>query len=120
MGIGENIKRLRESRGMTQEEMGAIADVSAMAVSQWENGRAVPRMGAVERIARYFGVTKSELIEDSGVDYATMRLDDLSTDERELLDIYRSLDTRARHDLLRIAASLSAARNIDSGLSASA
>lgn len=51
MGIAENIKRLREAHDMTQEEFGKIAGVSAMAVSQWENGRAVPRMGAVEKLA---------------------------------------------------------------------
>lgn len=64
MSIGENILRLRESRGMTQEEFGDIADVSSMAVSQWENGRAVPRMGAVQKIADYFGINKSEIIDE--------------------------------------------------------
>ena len=64
MGVAENIKHLRTERDMTQEEFGRIADVSAMAVSQWENGRAVPRMGAVQRIADYFGIKASSLIDD--------------------------------------------------------
>lgn len=64
MGVAENIKRLRTERDLTQEEFGKIADVSAMAVSQWENGRAVPRMGAVQRIADHFGIKASNIIDD--------------------------------------------------------
>lgn len=64
MTVGENIKKLREANAMTQEDFGKIAGVSSMAVSQWENNRAVPRMGAIQRIADAFGVSKGELIDD--------------------------------------------------------
>lgn len=64
MTIGKNIKRLRSKYGLTQEELGAIADVSSMAVSQWENDRAVPRMGAVQAIADHFKIPKSEIIDE--------------------------------------------------------
>lgn len=64
MTIAENIKRIRATAGMTQEEFGRLAGVSSMAVSQWENGRAVPRMGAVEKIASALRIAKSEIIED--------------------------------------------------------
>ena len=55
MTVGDNIRRIRQSKDLTQEEFGKIADVSSMAVSQWENDRAIPRMGAVQRIADHFG-----------------------------------------------------------------
>lgn len=64
MTIGENIKRIREANNLTQEEFGKIADVPSMAVSQWENDRAVPRMGAVQAISDYFGIPKGEIIDD--------------------------------------------------------
>lgn len=64
MTIGKNIKRLRSKYGLTQEELGAIADVSSMAVSQWENDRAVPRMRAVQAIADHFKIPKSEIIDE--------------------------------------------------------
>ena len=51
MELGSNIKRLRVEHCLTQGELGKIAGVSPMAVSQWENGRAVPRMGAIQRMA---------------------------------------------------------------------
>lgn len=65
MTVGENIKRLREEHGMTQESFGKIADVSSMAVSQWENDRAVPRMGAIQRLSDYFEIPKSQIIDAS-------------------------------------------------------
>lgn len=64
MTIGANIRRIRERHDMTQEEFGRIANVSSMAVSQWENDRAVPRMGAVQAIADYFKISKGEIIDD--------------------------------------------------------
>ena len=61
---GDNIRRIRQWKDLRQEEFGKIADVSSMAVSQWENDRAIPRMGAVQRIADHFGISKSEIIDD--------------------------------------------------------
>lgn len=67
MGIRENIIELRKLYGITQEELAKIADVSRGAVSQWEGGFSEPRMGAIQRIADYFGIYKSNLIEDGGM-----------------------------------------------------
>ena len=64
MSIGENIKRLRDKHGLTQAELGEIAGVSDKAVSTWEKDNAVPRMGAIEKMAAYFGVSKADIIED--------------------------------------------------------
>lgn len=64
MSIGDNIKSLRERYDLTQEQLGEIAGASNKAVSTWEKGKAVPRMGAVQRMADYFGISKSDIIED--------------------------------------------------------
>lgn len=97
--IGWSIRSFREERGMTQRQLGEIAGVSGMAVSQWENGRAVPRMGAIQRMSDYFRVPKSRIMGDS-VEYFAVDLseppDALSPDERELLALYRSMDADGR------------------------
>lgn len=64
MSIGENIKKLRIKYDLTQAEIGKIAGVSDKAVSTWENGTAEPRMGAVQKLADYFHIKKSELIDE--------------------------------------------------------
>lgn len=63
MAIGDNIKYLRTSHGLSQTELGKIAGVTDKAVSTWEKGEKTPRMGAIERMAAYFGVTKSYIID---------------------------------------------------------
>lgn len=73
MSIGENIKRLRELNGMSQSDFGKIAGVTDKAVSTWEAGIKEPRMGAIQKIADHFGIKKSNLIEENGLekDFAT-------------------------------------------------
>ena len=65
MSLGQNIKRLRESHGMNQAQLAEIAGVTDKAVSTWENDLKIPRMGAIQKIADYFGLLKSDIIEDS-------------------------------------------------------
>lgn len=67
MSVRENIIRLRTLSTLTQEDFGKIAGVSRGAVSQWEGGFSEPRMGAIEKLARHFGIPKSWLIEDDGM-----------------------------------------------------
>ena len=68
MSIAYNIKRLREIFDLTQADLAEVAGVTKNAVSQWENGRAEPRMGAIERMAACYGLRKSYLIEERGMD----------------------------------------------------
>lgn len=69
MSIAENIKKLRQDHGLSQAEFGKIAGVSDKAVSTWEIGVKIPRMGAVEKIARYFNIPKSAILDDAEVDH---------------------------------------------------
>lgn len=65
MSIAENIKRIRLEHGLSQSELGKIAGVSDKAVSTWELGLKTPRMGAVEKMANYFCITKSAIVDDA-------------------------------------------------------
>lgn len=67
MTIAKNIKELRTIFGVTQKELASIAGVTENAVSKWENGYAEPRMGAIEKIAACYGISKSNIIEDNGM-----------------------------------------------------
>ena len=65
MEMAQIIISLREQNNLTQEEFGKIVGVSGKAVSTWENGTRIPRMGAIQRMADYFGVKKSDIIGDT-------------------------------------------------------
>jgi len=81
MGISENVKLLRERHNLSQTELGKIAGVSAKAVSTWELGIKEPRMGAIQKIAAYFHLEKSNLIEDGGLDRDFSQKDSSATPE---------------------------------------
>lgn len=68
MSIRYNIIKLRQTFDVTQEQLANIAGVSRGAVSQWEGGFSEPRMGAIQRMADHFGIKKSNIIEENGMD----------------------------------------------------
>lgn len=61
--IGTNIKIFREKHHLTQKEFAQIADVSDKAVSSLETGNKLPRIQAINKIAKHFNVTKSIILE---------------------------------------------------------
>jgi len=60
--FGENLKRLRTSRGLTQRELGGQIGLSKAVVSKYENGMGYPSFDVLIRIAQYFGVTTDFLL----------------------------------------------------------
>ncbi len=63
MSMGSRIRSLREERKISQAELANFLKVSDKAVSTWENDIKIPRMGTLESMAKFFGVTKSYIIE---------------------------------------------------------
>lgn len=64
MTIGDKIKALRVKKDISQQELAKVIGVSDQAISAWENNKKIPRMGSVEKLANYFNVPKSFLIEN--------------------------------------------------------
>ena len=69
MGVGDKIKNLRESMGLTQTELGEKLGVKKNAVSKWECGRVedIPT-SKIKALANLFGVAPSFLIDDDADD----------------------------------------------------
>lgn len=65
MKISENIKTLRESADLTQEQLANQIGVTRSTVTQWESGWSKPRMGKVELLAKFFGVPVSAIVDES-------------------------------------------------------
>ena len=62
MYIGENIKRLRREKGITQETLAERMHVSTAAVSKWERGDTMPDISMLVPLASYFGVSTDEIL----------------------------------------------------------
>ena len=68
--LGRRIARMRLEHAMTQERLANIANVSAQAVSKWENDQSYPDILLLPLLAETFGVTVDELL---GVEDAAVR-----------------------------------------------
>lgn len=60
--IGENIKRLRTTKGLTQEQLSEAVGVTCAAVSKWERGDTFPDITMLFPLAHFFGVSLDELM----------------------------------------------------------
>ena len=60
--IGENIKRLRLHKNITQEKLAEHMSVSTQAVSKWERCETYPDISMIVPLASYFGITTDELL----------------------------------------------------------
>ena len=68
MSLGDNIRRLREERGMTQEKLADELNVSFQAVSSWEREEYRPDLDKLMKMAGVFDVSLSRLVEDQKQD----------------------------------------------------
>ena len=60
--LGQAIRRLRKERGLSQEELGHLAEIHPTWISHIESGRTNPAWGTVRRIATVFEVRLSEIV----------------------------------------------------------
>lgn len=62
--LGQNISSYRKERSLTQEKLAEICSVSPQAVSKWENDVSYPDIMLLKPIARAFGISVDELLDD--------------------------------------------------------
>ena len=68
MSIGENIRRARIEKGITQRELGErLGGISQQQIGQWENGNKNPKLETVHRIANALQVDISEIYTDFAI-----------------------------------------------------
>ena len=60
--LNENIKRIRKSKGLSQEELAIKLNVVRQTVSKWENGLSVPDSSMLIMLADELDSTVSELL----------------------------------------------------------
>ena len=62
MNFGEQIKSIRESKALTQEQFAEKLHVSRQAVSNWENDKNLPDIGMLILMSEVFEVSLDQLI----------------------------------------------------------
>ena len=62
MVLGEKLKRLRKSRGLSQEQLAAELNVSRQSISKWELGESKPEIENLIALSEFFNVSIDELL----------------------------------------------------------
>lgn len=101
MNVGENIKRIRTAKNLSQKEVTINAGLDTAQYSRIENGKTDPSVNTLERIAKALGITLAELFastdelkEINSLDKSLMEkvalMESLSDEEKQT--IYTMLD----------------------------
>lgn len=100
--LGERISTLRRQKEMTQESLSKELNVSAQAVSKWENDQTCPDISLLPELARILGVTVDELLTEKPETLPTVRI--AKPDEGKNLDdlILRIIVDSADGDKVRV------------------
>lgn len=64
MTFGEKLQRLRARKGLSQDALAELLDVSRQAVSKWERDETMPEAEKIIRISDCFQVTTDYLLKD--------------------------------------------------------
>ncbi len=62
MKLGENIYHHRTQKGLSQNELAEVLQVSRQSVSKWETGTSVPELEKLMNMSDLFGITLDELV----------------------------------------------------------
>ena len=96
--LGEKIKRVRKKRGLTQEQLAELIDISSRNLSNIELGQNFPKAEPLEKILKSLDITTEELFANEHIKspkelleniYAC--LDNVKSDNLKLEKIYKMI-----------------------------
>lgn len=93
--FSRNLSRCIKRSDKPQRELAKAIGVHPATICDWLSGRTYPRMDKLQLIADFFGVSKSELVEDEYVAKETV-----SEKEQKLLDLFHEVPEEDRDYLL--------------------
>ena len=86
-----NLKRLMDQKGISRQDLSKVLGVSYFTISDWVKGKKYPRMDKVEMLADYFGVLKSDLIEEKENKKSLPQSQTLTEGEKLMVDLFRQV-----------------------------
>ena len=66
--VGENVRRIRQSKGLTQEQFEGISGLSQQYISSLERGRRNPTVVTLNELATALGVVVTDLLRPQNTD----------------------------------------------------
>ena len=120
--FSKNLNYFLNKNDKTQLDLANYLGVSTSAVSAWCRGIKIPRMDKVDAMCKYFGIKRSDLMEDKSdmSEHVSYYLNDetakvaqeIFENDKVLFDVYRSSD---KERLIAYATRLKALRDMEEG-----
>jgi transcriptional regulator with XRE-family HTH domain len=66
MPFPERLTALRKQRGLTQESLGELIDITKTQIYRYENGSSQPTLAVIKKLALALSITSDELIFEPG------------------------------------------------------
>lgn len=88
--MAKNIQYYLDKKGITRSDMCSALNFRYSTVTEWLNANKYPRIDKIEKMAQYFGINKSELIEPRD-NRALQRVDTLQQDTAPINDLLAEL-----------------------------
>lgn len=99
MLFDENLKRICAAKGTNPTQVCKDLGLSTSKVNAWYNG-SLPKQENLLKIARHLGCSVMDFFEDINDTVAKEPELVLDEDENEIIRIFRTLDRRARHEVM--------------------
>ncbi len=71
--FAKNLQHFMDINGKTRRDVSEAIGVSYYTFTDWVKGKKYPRMDKVEKLAAYFGILKSDLIEEKTDEHREMQ-----------------------------------------------
>lgn len=98
----QNLIKHVEKSGKSQREIAEAIDVSPQTFNTWMQGIAIPRMDKIQKLADYFKINKSQLVDnapDYYIDEETKEIAQAIASNKELGLLFDAARTAAPEDL---------------------
>ena len=105
--LGGNLVYYRKLAGLTQQQIADALTLNRSTYTKYETGASEPSIEILKRIAALLSVDVGSLLAEhkedgSAVSDASLEIEQLSAEERNLLKKYNTLDREDREELTRL------------------
>lgn len=104
MSVSKQLIHLRNVKGISQEELASLMNVTRQAVSKWETDQTLPDSEKIIRLSEIFGVTTDYLLKGKETDIMDIYSQhnskagvDMSAEVTEILDNVHQMSTTKRY-----------------------
>ncbi len=93
--FSKNLVHYLDKNEKTQADLYKYMGVSSAVVSDWCNGKKLPRMDKIQSICNWLGIEKSDLLEEK-------KTNAISDDAKQFLELFEAASPEARQTAIQV------------------